>query len=308
MEKEIGVSLYTSSENSDFYLFRNGQKQIQYKNGWKVPWKEKDGLPDDNVIPLTLAAEEQVVIYNRVKNLRPGNQYSFQVKLVNTNKYAFKRLTETQGNSDTQAILFAMFAGFCLLGGLFNSFLFIIDRQKIHLYFSLFILNVAFILSPLWTVVVLRYYPVIAPAVSIITGAGFVVCFIQFTRYYFQTFLNTPKWDKILIGLILIQATPLLILFNIAPLTTLNIVMFVGIAISCLGSLIIFSVLKHKTIKPFAIAILPFGVVMIGIIAMAFLESRKVAIPEILSSISFIAFYLSIGWPVLFFTWVLFKQ
>jgi len=309
LEKEFSVMLHTNQDYSDFYVIRDGQKQTHYKNGWEVPWKEKDGLQADNVIPLTLAADEQVVIYNRIKNRRPGTQYSFEVKLFNKDKYVFKQLTERQGNFDLQSIFFAIFAGFCLLGGLFNFLLFIIDRQKIHLYFSLFILNIAFILSPLWTVVVLRYYPSTAPAVAIITGTALAIFFIQFTRYYFQTFIHTPKWDKVLIGLMLIQCLPLLMLFNIVPEGTLNFVMFSAILVSCFGTLILFFLLKHKTVKPFAIAILPFGLLLIVAFMLAFLQNLfKVVIPEMILSMSGIAFYFSIAWPVLFFTWILFKQ
>ncbi len=308
LAKEFSVMLHTNQDYSDFYVIRDGQKQTHYKNGWLIPWKDKDGLEGDNLIPLTLAAGEQAVIYNRIENRRPDTQYSFEVKLFNAERYVFKLFKERQGYFDFPFIILSIFAGFCLLGGLFNSFLFIIDRQKVHLYFSLFILDIAFIISPLYSVVVLRNYPFTTPVVVIISGAGLAIFFIQFTRYYFQTFINTPKWDKVLIGLILIQCVPLLMLFNIVPEGTLNWVMFSAILISCLGTLILFLSLRHKTVKSFAIALLPFGVTLIITFLLVFAAKFKVVIPEIIEVISAISFYSSIAWPVLYFTWVLFKQ
>ncbi len=308
LNKEINISLVSSADESDFYVFRNNNKPTHYKNGFTVSWNDKDGLPASNMIPLKLAPGEQVSFYYRRANDEARFPSSFKLKLVNTEKYALKQLTETQTFIEPGFLLFAMFAGFCLLGSLFNFFLFIIDKQKVHLYFSLFLISLALIISPLNIIFILRYQPGLSKMTVLTTGWLFILAFIQFIRHYFQTFINTPRLDRFLLVLIVAQLARAFAIYNIIP-GPIDVIVFNGaLILSFLFSLYTFYRLKHKNVKPFSTAILPFAVVLVANIAVFFLQRSGVSIPELVMTFWVIAFYFSIGWPVLYFTWILFKQ
>ena len=309
LDKEISISLFTQSVKSDFFIFRDNE-QTHYKNGFAISWDDKDGLPASNIIPLKLKAGEQLIIYNRVENDLFGTQYSFEVKILNTEKYAFKLLDEMQTYVDLGTLIASMFGGFCLLAALFNFIFFVIDKQKIYLYFSLFLFVLAALSSPIYSVVVLRYFPEIALTFGMVAGWVSAISFIQFIRYYFQTFLYTTNWDKVLVVLILLQPTTILSLYGITPFWFSSVILYFAMIIGCGGTLFLYYRLKHITVKPFFIAILPFIIASLLNVGSIVLRGTNWVSDELgnVLSIVFPLWLLSIIWLVLYFTWILFQQ
>ena len=305
LDKEIGVSLVARSLQSDFFVIRNNTQQTHYKSGIIVPWDEKDGLQASNIIPIELQVGEQVTIYNRVENDRPGTQFGFQVKLYNTENYSLKRLSEMQPFFDPDLIIGFLFCGFCLLAGIFNFLLFSIDRQKVNVYFSMYLLGLALFFSPVYYTYIVRNAPFLIRWFDFATTTLIVISFIQFTRYYFQSFINAPKFDKFLVVLIFLQLIPFLALFSLLPDSTATIIPYSSLSISCIVSFFIFYRLKHPNIKPFTWALLPFGFAAFASIATyVFLNDSLTKVGYLLG----IGLFLTIGWSVVYFTWILFKQ
>ena len=309
LEREINVSLVTRSYYSEFFVFRNSQQPTHYRNGLDESWNVRDGLPSDNIIPIKLKAGEQVVIYNRVGNDIPGTLYGFEVKLYNTEKYALKRLAETQTFTPTNLIPFFIFCGLCLLGGFFNFFLFLIDKQKVNLYFSLLLFVMGFIVSPINQIGVVRYAsPIQMILIFFIATSLFVLFFIQFIRHYFQSFINTPRFDKFLIFLVVLQLARVVAINNYIPRPLDGFIGYGTILISCLAALFVYYRLKHPGVKAFSIAILPYGFAVFFIMIAFFFQVNGYSFSAVISSSSQLLMILSLSWSMLYFTWTLFKQ
>ncbi len=302
LDREIGISLVARSLQSDFFVIRNNTEQIHYESGIFVPWDEKDGLQANNFIPIKIQAGEDITIYNRVENDRPGTQFGFQVKLYNTENYSLKRLGEMQSFFHAELALFFPFFGLCLLAGILNFLLFRIDRQKVNLYFSMYLLGLALYYSPLYYIYIVRNAPFLMRWFNFTTTSLIVISFIQFTRYYFQSFINTPRFDKFLVVLIFLQLIPILTLFDLLPDSSGTIIPYGTLAISIITSFIIFNRLKHPNIKSFTWALLPFGFAsLFAMIMFVFLNEGG-------GYLFAIGMILTVGWSVVYFTWILFKQ
>ena len=308
LEKEISISLVARSLQSAFFVIRNNTQQTHYKSGFNMPWNKKDGLPTDNIIPIKLQAGEQVTIYNRVENDRPGTRYGFQVKLYNTEKYSLKRLSEMQEFIAPELVIVMVFFGFSLLAGIFNFLLFLIDKQKVHLHFSMFLLALALFNSPVYYMYIARYVPYLSKLFDFVTISFFLMFFIQFIRYYFQSFINTPRFDKFLVSLIFLLLIPSLELFNLLPESVGIIIRYVTFLLSCFASVVIFYRLKHPKVKPFTWALLPFGFAVLGNVVMFAFQNEGYSFSTTSNFLAGIALFLGVGWSVVYFTWILFKQ
>lgn len=72
LNRRLNVSLDSRSDKSDFYVWRGNNEQSHFHTGYKVPWKKRDGIANDNVIPIELGADEEVLIYHRMENVSTG--------------------------------------------------------------------------------------------------------------------------------------------------------------------------------------------------------------------------------------------
>src|SRR5450755_4938032 len=84
--KEISIALHSRSEQDDYYIFNNGNKEQHFVTGYLYPWNKKDGFKLGNYIPLTLKAGEEILIYDRTFAHVNGLYKRLPIDFVNTKK------------------------------------------------------------------------------------------------------------------------------------------------------------------------------------------------------------------------------
>ena len=208
MITEAGIALNSLSDYDDFYIAQSGGKWKHFVSGQKYDWNKKDGLKKVNCIPFPMAPGEQVLIYQRVANDAYGLKPDFAVFILSTAKIIQQYYVSPLENINNRLDIFSfnqlkdMFIiGFLVFAGFFNLFFFAVVREKIYLYFSLFLfflsLNRFFDTS-------YRYLNEVKPealhyVLYLYFAWAFILFFlIHFIRYFFKTFEHYKKWDRFL--------------------------------------------------------------------------------------------------------------
>jgi two-component system NtrC family sensor kinase len=202
MSREAKIALDSHSEQDDFYVLKTGGAWTHLVTGRLYPWNKKDGLKAGNYIPVTLEPQEELWVYNRTYNSNPRIARLFPLDFVSTDKEIEKELNSDNYFSMTQ-VLEGFMVGLLLISFFFNLFFYSIVREKVYLYFALFLfflcINRLYDISYLYTA---RVYPTFTMYVPYLGYAwAFILFFlIQFIRHFFRTFATYKKWDKVLIG------------------------------------------------------------------------------------------------------------
>jgi two-component system, NtrC family, sensor kinase len=202
MSIEAKVALDARSAQVDFFVSKPDGKWKHFVTGYSYPWNKKDGLKNGNYIPVILQPGDELAIFQRISNNKPGLPKEFAIGFVSTEKATQMELAQYDSIFSKQLYsgkfyLGAIYFGILLFTALFNFFFFLIVREKEYLYFSLFLLCLFLGDNPLFTGLFSKEHPLLTPFIN---GAAilFIFSFFQFIRHYFQTYHNTPKWDKFL--------------------------------------------------------------------------------------------------------------
>lgn len=275
----LRVSLITGASKANFYVVDSLNKVVHYKTGRDYTNKERDGLKGVLAVPIDLMPGVVTTIYySRYTNeVQPGILNGLQVTLLSTMKITIDELNRHQelyysGHYTFEGAIF----GFLVLAACFNFFFFITVKERVFLYFSLFLLtfstdtdffsNVLFSGSS-----TVMYF--IESFVSL-----FMIFLTQFVRHYFKTFQSSPKWDKILRVSILMHIIQFLLFFlpleiqNTEQWETLVEVIPVGLCVVLLTITMFLMIKKAKQeikfffllFAPFILCFLAFIIIAIG--------------------------------------------
>jgi signal transduction histidine kinase len=313
---EISMAFHSRGENSDFYLFDSAGHFTHFLSGNNVAWSKKNGIKTNNTIPIKLKADEKMVVYYRINNDKAGMPSGFKIDILNNEKNLNRLFIDNQDTYYTTTSFFpVLLAGFLFMAALFNFFFFLTVKERMYLYFALWVLTLAILAGPLIDIVA-REYPNIPQPFFVIVLASFDFFLLQFIRHYFQTFRYTKRWDKWLIGLIFVLLISYLFAFFIpslrdttggtSPGSLLNIILISIVIISSFITLLIFKRLHHTNVKPFFIAVIPF------LVSIAFILLMIVVITKDPSSrfdkLYNTLMFFSLIWMVVSFSWTLFRR
>ena len=205
------ISLDAYFERDDYYVLDQKGSISHFVTGRGVPWKNKDGLKSRNFIPLTLQPGEELIVYDRGSNDKPGMPDIFNLDIASTEKIIERDFVSEQDELVPKFFKMVYFAmGFFLLATIFNLFFFWTTRERTYLYFALFLL---FVVVEIFTQGLTRLYPGLRTYEGIYVIIALFFYFL-FIRRYFATFQYAPRWDKFLIaisGLILVNVVALFI-------------------------------------------------------------------------------------------------
>lgn len=138
MNRETKIALDSYSEQDDFYVTKTGGK-YHFVTGHSYPWSKKDGLKSGNYIPIILQAGEEIIVYDRSYNSTPGIHYQLRINFVNAEEAMARELYMQRNYVSISTALGTFFFGIFLLAAFFNFFFFIVTRERVYLYFSLFL-------------------------------------------------------------------------------------------------------------------------------------------------------------------------
>jgi signal transduction histidine kinase len=200
---------------SDWYLI-TADTTIHKKTGFETPWSKKDDLKLINFISTAIKAGEVLTVYERANydyfNFSTSlivlqSTRSFYVEYGFTNKVIKTNYILDESHyflSIHDSFLF----GLILLAAVFNFFFFLIVRERVYLYFALWVFCLGFgrfNMGSEFFHVFLREYPrAYAYLMNFfwctipLVLALFIRSLLQIKKYY-------PSWDKIVLSFILLH-------------------------------------------------------------------------------------------------------
>ncbi len=200
--KDIKIVFTTFHLQEDLFVIYPDGKQEHSITGWFVPENKKDRpFHTKNAIDLKISNGQELTIYKKAK-------IDIRRKLIN---YSFSfygyedfiqnaYVLEPKFSGDTRG---AFVAGMLILAFFINLFFFSIVREKIYIYYAIFLL-----FEGLWYLgQSTPYFSTINPAsyqyldYMLLNGACFFAI-TQFVRHFLKTFQYHPYLDKAIIVLI----------------------------------------------------------------------------------------------------------
>lgn len=201
--KDIKIVFTTFQQQVDLYVIYPNGKQEHSVTGWFVPENKKDRpFHSKNAIDLKISNGQELTIYTKAKidirNKLIDYSFSFNgYEDFMENSY----VVEPKFSGDTRG---AFVAGMLILAFFINLFFFSIVREKIYIYYAIFLL-----LEGLW------YLGQSTPYLSTIDPETYqyldytlfnTACFFavtQFVRHLLKTFQYYPYLDKAIIVLLI---------------------------------------------------------------------------------------------------------
>ncbi len=217
MDHQARISLASNSEQSTFYIGRSDGKFAAYENGEATPWRRQAGYNLLKLIPLVLKPGEEIIIYNRIHNsysfyyFTDDVSVSYGSTVANLHNYATNDSLYVTNVHDS--ILF----GILVFAALFNFFFFLVVREKVYLYFSIYLLCLGG--GRMGNEFYYVFFREFRTTLSYLMPLVFLLTFSSLT-YFIRSLLNSkrflPQWDKFLV------------IFN-------AIYFVVGLVLTCLG-------------------------------------------------------------------------
>lgn len=190
-----------SSDFAELYLYDSAAVLIKtVKSGHFIPKSEKEIKEElGSKFKLTLLPDNKYVIYLKIKNIS-GFSPSFKTELKAVAKFQKELQKRNLIQGWLQGVLWIMF--------LYNILIFIYSRDRIYLWYSLYILGIALnFLSERGLLIeyVIPENPRINPYVFILVTGLASVAYFQFLRLFLDTKHKMPRWDKVHIGFIFLN-------------------------------------------------------------------------------------------------------
>ena len=203
---ESRAGLYIPLENHlvDVYTFTDSALTIQRTGFFMNSDKNDELIPLSNLIRIKGSGD--IKIYLKIKNIN-DELPNFRLKLTNIEKSFLKNKRKITIDAIVQGMIWLML--------LYGVFLFILHRDKLYLYYSLYSLCLSLWLMGTWGF----YYqfidklPRILYAYQSIPGFLGIIFYVQFIRTFISTSKIFPNWDK---ALKIIQIVVLLEVLRIA--------------------------------------------------------------------------------------------
>jgi two-component system NtrC family sensor kinase len=187
-------------EKSDFYFIAPNGIITHKANDLLTPWSQLSGLKRFQFIPIELEAGEELVVYHRL--FHRGGFSAFWVGFHPTEKvmqhvYLDSDINYLNGIHDS--FIFGVLA----FASLFFLFFFIIVKEKVYLYFSLYLMALGigrFNTNQEMYDVFFREYPSFYNSIVVFIWFFPVFFLVCFTRHLLNTKHYLPRWDKFLYG------------------------------------------------------------------------------------------------------------
>ncbi|MEQ1798616.1 MAG: ATP-binding protein [Lacibacter sp.] len=331
MENEWTFLLSGQNETADFYLLRQDGKWQHLVSGFFSEWEKKDGFKAANYVQINIKANEVITVYQRIGNssFSRNSGLGFNIAFSNTNRMLKEVYADTV---DKKIFMFplddlqgAFFIGFLFFAAFFNSFFYAVSRERMFLYFTLFVLLSAIhrfqpVLYNLlaWGYKDLRHYRTIT---QFSWAFSFIFLFLFF-RQAFKVPVHYRKWDKVLIGIFSIYglitlarvlAGAFLLSSYEKPLYTL----FMLIEVTCMEALFITLLLyiprKDQITRQVLLGGMP--IIFLWSVVTLFSSNSLLASFNILPNIKNLLDnnidlmqLVCIVWFILFFSWFLFMR
>ncbi len=199
MNKAVEVVLLntTQADQTDFFLLDDANESFHYTTGGLYPNKKKDGLKKINGIPVQIEAGRELTVYNLITNNYYFNKPKhLSVSIGFTKEVIREEYIDNETEFSTRDFD-TLFVGILLFACLFNLFFYSIVKDRVYLYYALFLFYFSFdpnILDGF----IFPNQPSILYTIEYLIWTSGIFLFVQFIRYFLKTFNRFPIWDKAL--------------------------------------------------------------------------------------------------------------
>ncbi len=206
----IQIGNKRSSDFAEMFLFnRGGFLQKHAKSGHFEKGSEKE-IPKElgSKFYLELEPEGIYTAYFKIKNIS-GFKPNFVITVYDKDEFASRLNLRNLVQGMLQGALWIMF--------LYNLFIFVYSRDRVYLYYSLYIIGIAvnFVVERgLFSEYTTSEYPKLEPYAFIFATGLATVAYFQFVRFFLNTKKYMPKWDKAHLWVVYINIAITLILFG----------------------------------------------------------------------------------------------
>ena len=319
--RPINISIGAEADSVFTYLLPQmpGQPEQKYLSGNRVSWSQKKGLKQADLIPVTLLANQEIEVYQRLKNIKVGLPLNIAAGIFSTEKIIRSEFIEKESEMiDLSHFSNIFFAGFFLLAALFNLLLFKVTREKEYFLLAGFLFFLFVQMNPWFTVVLARENQWLSEKVSD-AGLLYIIFLFQFVRHFFSTKKRIPKWDRVLLAINVLLSLSIISEVLVDAVSSLELarsVVFVGATGVYFFTLIKLFRLPGKEKKLFAGALMPFLVCFISLFVVAFIYiifsmSGNTSLDRFFEWVgdwAYLVNNIAISWAVLFFAHVLFRR
>jgi two-component system NtrC family sensor kinase len=204
MSHDVEIGFYEDiinggNEQSTFYL-KQDSKWNKFENGLLAPGRKLNGLVLNNYIPVLMKPGEELTVYNRVHNsfIFPFSPSTYSI-FFNTSKKILEQNYVQDESLYTDAIHNSILFGILLFACVFNFFFFLIVKERVYLYFALYVffLGVGRMLFESYFVFLREPRFFWGCLYMSVFNSGFF-----FLVYFIRSLLNTrillPRWDRFL--------------------------------------------------------------------------------------------------------------
>jgi two-component system, NtrC family, sensor kinase len=187
------------NEQSTFYLKQDG-KWSKFENGLLAPYRKSKGLVLNNYIPVILKPGEELTVYNRVHNtfIFPFTSGKYSIFFDVSKKILEQKYVQDESlyiSAVHDSILF----GILLFACVFNFFFFLIVKERVYLYFALYVFFLAIGRMLFETYFVfLRESRFIWGWLYVIVYNATFFLLVYFIRSLLNTRILLPRWDRLL--------------------------------------------------------------------------------------------------------------
>jgi two-component system, sensor histidine kinase LadS len=243
----IQIGKKRSSDYAVMYVLDQNGNIIKTSRSGYFEYKKYKEVPQElgSKFILSLEPGQTYTLYFQISNIS-GFKPEFSVNVYSKEEFSRKISLRNLVQGMLQGALWMIF--------LYNLFIFFFSRDRVYFYYSLYIICIAlnFVVERgIFIEYTIHWFPKLDPFVFIAATGLASVAYFQFVRYFLNTRLLMPLWDKahlwvirltilVSIGLILV----LLINFNI-PLS-INISNYINLAGIVYGFVFIFFLFKAR--------------------------------------------------------------
>ena len=211
MDHAEDICFQTSAEYTDYYIRRADGTWRHFQTGTGVPRSKIEGIESLLCITLSVNPGEELLIYRRDRN---NNAYvspaDFDTYILFKDK-VIKGAYIVYKNSYWRDVASILLAGILILAAFFNFFFYRSTRDKVYLYFAMFVLFYGILKSSASLFVIFFWdQPRLFEVIQNVCGTLYIFSISNFIRHYFQTPLYNKKWDRILIGVAFAFSLPTL--------------------------------------------------------------------------------------------------
>lgn len=320
LDKKMEISLSSQASRADFYIFKNTTSDtgmIHRVTGNLFSWKNKDGFKRLSAVPVSLDTGETIRVYFRWHKINASFSDlpdSMTLHVYNTEKLLRSELEHYESGYIRKDIYIPAFlAGFFLLAAILNFLIFLAAKEKLYLYFSLFLLAISTWYNPLFTDILYREHPVPADFINRM-GLSWLFFVLHFIRHYFRSFERFPKWDRFMVYLSILYLVNLILPpvpmdFFYLP----EVIIFKGLFLILYILLLAATVVKCLLVpgparKPFIAAALPFILYFLTALMIYALFDQKLKTYSQTDAVFNYGLGLGIAWLVVMFSWYLYRR